>query len=244
MVINKKNDTIIDHLHSFQESDKLGYEICMECGSYHSIAQIDPKIIYEYNPYWGEGTGRSSLQEQVQNFTCIDDCGISKVDRLLQFVPKGQRVLEIGCAPGILLRKLMERGYEAYGIEPSVNYMEFICNQAPGAKIINGYFPSITKDFPEECFDCIISSDVMEHCDDTFSFFSEGYRLLKKRGTMITMSPIILADGLYRKIDFDHPDQHCWIYTQKFLEPYLKGIFRSVEFRRWLVGHEILICKK
>lgn len=244
MISNKEKVMSPEHIHSFEKSDKTGYEVCKECGSYHSIAQIDPKVIYEDNPYWGEGTGRSSLQEQVQNFICIDDCGISKADRLLQFVPNGQRVLEIGCAPGLLLRKLMERGFEAYGIEPSINYMEFICNQAPGAKIINGYFPSITKEFPYECFDCIISSDVMEHCENTFSFFKEAHRLLKRGGTMVTMSPIILADGLYRKIDFDHPDQHCWIYTQKFLEPVLKTLFKEVKFTRWLVGHEMIICKK
>lgn len=230
------------HKHLFQPAkDKPGYEVCIECGSYHSTAQIDPKIIYEDNPYWGEGTGRSSLQEQVQNFLCIDDCGISKADRILQFVPiNGQRCLEIAAAPGILLKKLSERFTESYGIEPSLNYIEFICNQAQSSKVIHGYFPEVTKEFPDGSFSCIVSSDIMEHCNDYEAFFEEARRLLVTGGTMVTMSPIILTDGLYRTIDFDHADQHCWIHSQRFLEPYLKEMFKHVEFRRWIVGHEII----
>lgn len=93
-------------------------------------------------------------------------------------------------------------------------------------------------------FDCIVGSDVMEHCEDYDAYFKEGLRLLKPGGIMITMSPIILADGLHRKIDFDFPDQHCWIHSQAFLEPYLKEMFSHVEFRRWICGHELIICKK
>lgn len=236
------------HIHLFEKSEFNGYEKCIGCGAYHSIAQVLPKIIYEDNDYWDTGdgkTGRSTLSQQCENFVCIDDCGISKADRILQFVPEGHDILEIGAAPGVLLNEFSHKGYKTiYGIEPSAKYRDFILQQAPKSKIIEGYFPEVTKIFDANHFDCVVGSDVMEHCEDYDSFFVEVYRLLKNGGTMVIMSPIILTDGLFRKIDFDHPDQHCWIHTQKFLEPYLKELFAHIEFRRWICGHELIIGRK
>lgn len=238
----------MNHVHSFIAStEHKGYEVCTDCGSYHSIAQVEPKIIYEDNPYWDKGdgtTGRSTLEQQCENFVCIDDCGISKADRIFQFVPEGKTALEIACAPGVVLNRLSEKGFDAFGIEPSLEYLPFILSKAPKSKVIHGYFPSATSGFHDEYFDCIIAIDVMEHCDDDFGFFKEVRRLLNNGGTAVIMSPIILTDGLKRKIDFDHPDQHCWIHSQKFLEPCLKEMFAEVKFSRWICGHEIIICKK
>lgn len=232
------------HEHRLVKSAIPYYDVCIDCGSYHSTAQIDPKIIYEDQEYWSYDNKRSKIEEQVLNLQCIDDCGISKVDRILQFIPNGEIAIEIGCAPGVLLSKLSEKRYDVFGIEPSTRYIDFILSQAPKAKIIHGYFPEATKGLVDGIFDCVVSMDVMEHVDDYEGFFKEAFRLLKDGGTMVTMSPIILSDGLYRKIDFEHPDEHAWIFTQKFLEPYLKEIFSEVKFTRWIVGHELLILKK
>lgn len=235
------------HEHVFTPSKIENYEICIHCGSYHSTAQVDPKTIYEDQNYWDTGdgkTGRSTLEQQCENFVCIDDCGISKVDRIFQFVPDGKTALEIACAPGVILKKLTEKEFDACGVEPSVQYIPFILGKAPKANVLHGYFPAVTTVFSDDFFDCIIAIDIMEHVDNYEGFFNEVKRLLTKGGTAVVMSPIILADGLFRNIDFDYPDQHCWIHTQKFLEPYLKDKFSDVKFSRWIVGHEIIICKK
>lgn len=234
-----------NHQHNFKPSDKEGYEVCADCGSYHSIAQVDPKIIYEEKEYWSYDEKRSKPEEQVNNLQCIDDCGISKVDRVMQFVPYGKRALEIACFPGVLLKRLLEKGYkEPIGIEPSDRYIHFICTQAPLAVVVHGYFPEVTKPAEPSLFDVIVGLDVFEHVDDYDGFMKEVHRLLVDGGTGIFMSPTILEDGLYRERDFDHPDEHCWIWTQRFLEPYLKSMFSEVKFARWIVGHELIIVKK
>jgi 2-polyprenyl-3-methyl-5-hydroxy-6-metoxy-1,4-benzoquinol methylase len=233
------------HEHKFILSEIPYYEKCVLCGSYHSIAQEPPKTIYEDVDYWSYDQKRSKPEEQVLNLQCIDDCGISKVDRMMQFVPKGQRALEIGCFPGVLMQKLTDAGYShVVGIEPSLKYIPFICEQAKEAIVINGYFPEITKEAPEETFDVIVGMDVFEHVDDYEAFIKEAHRLLAKGGTMVLMSPIILEDGLYRKRDFAHPDEHCWIHSESFLREYLSEIFSEVKFTRWVCGHELVIVKK
>jgi 2-polyprenyl-3-methyl-5-hydroxy-6-metoxy-1,4-benzoquinol methylase len=168
------------------------------------------------------------------------------VDRVLQFVPKtGVRALEIACFPGVLMKKLLELGYaDVVGIEPAEKYNDFIGSQAAGATIINGYFPEVLKYADSNLFHCIIGMDVMEHVEYYDDFFRAVRKLLVPHGTAIFMSPIILSDGLFRYRDFHHPDEHAWIHTQKFLEPYLKEMFSEVEFKRWIVGHELIIVKK
>jgi len=237
----------MSHTHIFKASDIKDYEVCEDCGTYHSTAQVDPKIIYEEQEYWSYDNKRSKIEEQVLNHLCTDDCGISKVDRVLQFVPKGESVLEIACAPGALLKKLLDYGYtDVWGIEPSDRYITFICNQAPTAKILHGYFPNVTSDFSDNTFDCIVALDIFEHVEDYEAFLLEVKRLLKDGATAIIMSPIILddGDGLYRNRDFAHPDEHCWIHSQNFLEPYLKEIFSEVKFANWIVGHTLIVVKK
>lgn len=236
------------HEHIFEKSTKYdNYEVCIDCGTFHSTAQIDPKIIYENN-YWDEGdgkTGRSTIEQQVSNFNCIDDCGISKADRVMQFVPKGEIAIEAACAPGVILNRLLQFGYSnVIGVEPNQKYIQFICNQAPGANVIHGYFPQVFSTEASEFADCFLALDLAEHIEDYDNFFKSIHRILKPGGTAIIMSPIILSDGLLRHRDMEHPGEHCWIWTEIFLSTYLKSIFKEVEFRRWLVGHEIVCLKK
>lgn len=234
----------MNHVHIFEKSDKEGYEVCVSCGTHHSTKLLPPDEVYVDKPYWGEDSGRSTLEQQIENLTCVDECGISKVDRVLQFVPKrGKNVLEIAAAPGILLKKLLERNFQVFGIEPKEEYCDFISKQAPEAKMVCGYFPEITKASNPNIFDCIIGMDVFEHSPDTDDFIKEVHRLLIPGGVAILMSPIIYEDGFIRAGEFK-ADEHAYIYTKKFLEPYLKEIFSEVEFKRWVVSHEIIVCKK
>lgn len=230
------------HQHIFTPSDKKDYEVCQECGSYHSIAQESPESIYG-GDYWNPENGRSTLEEQIGNLIETETCGISKVDKILQFVPECKTVLEIACAPGVLLNKLSELGYEAWGVEPNEGYIGFITDQAKKANVVLGYFPQCFKNSVSEIFDCIIGMDIFEHIDDYDTFIKSVRRLLTPGGTAIFMSPIILEDGLYRERDFK-PDEHCWIFTKKFLDPYLKGLFSSVLWDRWQDGHELFIVTK
>lgn len=234
------------HIHQFIPSEKhKGYETCTECGTLHSISPDDPKILYQENIYWTYDENRSKPEEQVLNLQCIDDCGISKVDRILQFVPQGKKALEIGCFPGVLMNKLCGAGYdEVYGIEPASRWVEFILTQAPISKVIQGFFPEVFSDEAKDEFDCIIGMDVLEHALNYESFINATHRLLVNGGTAIFMSPILLEDGLYRQRDYDHPNEHVWMFSELFLQSYLKDIFSEVKFSRWIVGHELVIVKK
>jgi 2-polyprenyl-3-methyl-5-hydroxy-6-metoxy-1,4-benzoquinol methylase len=230
----------MSHQHNFILSDKEGYEICTECKSYHSIAQKPPSEIYENN-YWNQ-PDRSTFEDQRHNLTESETCGISKVDKIMQYIPE-RTVLEIGAAPGELLKRLGESGYTAYGIEPDAQYIQPILNVAPLSRVIQGYFPDVFDGINMQ-FDYIVAMDVFEHVDEYRRFLSEIKRLLKVGGSAIIMSPIIFEDGLYRECDFKVPEQHAWIFTKEYLQEYLGAMFSSVVFDRWQNGHELFIVTK
>jgi 2-polyprenyl-3-methyl-5-hydroxy-6-metoxy-1,4-benzoquinol methylase len=235
-----------DHKHNFRESTIKDYEVCIECGSYHSTNQISPEIIYEDNDYWdiGDGkTGRSTLKDQISNLTCIDECGISKIDRIMQFVPDGETALEIAAAPGVMLKKLSEKFPVTIGIEPSEKYLNYIQSTSPKSQILHGYFPQVFNNQEHDLFDCIVGLDIFEHIEDGNEFIMATHRLLKEGGTAILMSPLIYEDGVMSSKNFI-PAEHCWIYTKKYLDPYLKSIFSEVKFTQWILGHEIIVIKK
>lgn len=229
------------HVHQFKRSDKEGYEICANCGTYHSTCFANPKSLYENN-YWSHEHNRSTIDEQIYNLT-EESTGISKIDKILQYVhhPK-KTLLEIGCAPGIFLNKASKIIPNVAGIEPDATYIPFI-KQTAGSKanIINGYFPEVSWMLGK--FDYIVAMDVAEHVPNYAFFFGMAQALLNTGGTFIMMSPVILRDGQYRERDFI-PHEHIWIYTEEFLSEYLRMFFKKVEFDRFITGHEIVICTR
>lgn len=231
------------HQHKFLPSNiHEGYEVC-ECGTFHSIAQGDPKEIYVEKKYWAHENHHSTWDEQIQNLTSEEECGISKINKILNYIPQRKPVLEIACSPGIMMKALRENGYEVVGIEPNHIYNNDLFHQNPYAQIINGFFPTCTKGLPPKYFDYIIGMDIFEHVDDYEAFIFEIYRLLEDGGKAFLMSPIILNDGQFRERDF-LPYEHCWIHSQAGLELFLKRFFKEVEFTRWIVGHEVIILTK
>lgn len=225
------------HRHQFVKAQFPGYERCIGCGTYHSTELAPPDELYKNN-YWN-GETRSLLKDQVINLTTTE-FGISKIDKILSYVDGGS-LLEIGCAPGILLREAAKRCTKLHGIEPDRLNIPFI-KQVAGSEveIIEGYFPECKTPINR---DNIIAMDVVEHIENFERFILIVKLCLSSAGKFIFMSPIILEDKLFRVKDF-LPIEHAWIFTKKYLQNYLSEEFSSVIFDRWRVGHEIVICQK
>ena len=229
------------HQHQFTPSEHEGYEACT-CGTYHSTRLLHREELYEDN-YWNGGT-RSLMKDQVYNLTETESCGISKVDKIMRYLPVKGDTLEIGCAPGELMRRLLEKGHYVVGIEPDIKNIPGIKKIAGfTSEIIHGYFPDCMVGKAGFIFDYVIAMDVLEHVEDYKGFIHAAWSLLRPKGRFIFMSPVIYDDGLYRERDMV-PLEHAWIFSQEYLRDYLGEKFSEVIFDRWIVGHEIIVCIK
>jgi SAM-dependent methyltransferase len=97
-------------------------------------------------------------------------------------------LLDIGCGTGGFLRNMQTLGWNVFGVEPDVNAVE------RGRKFnnINIFEGTLEKAaFPDETFDAITLIHVIEHLDDPTRTLREIYRILKKDGTFVIITPNI-----------------------------------------------------
>lgn len=230
------------HEHSFKISDKPGYEVCTECGTFHSIALMKREDLYE-NEYWDEKNGHSYWGDQINNLTLEEIRGMSKVDKVLSYVKKPGTFLEIGCAPGVILNRARRKGHSVYGIEPDAKLIPEIIKVAgcEPERIIHGYFPEVK--LPVKKFDHIIAVDIVEHIEDYETFIWCCKELLNHDGKFIMMSPMI-RNGISRSRDYcSH--EHAWVFSFDYMANFLCSMFREVLGDTWQPGgHEMLIAKK
>lgn len=216
--------------------DKTQY-IKLDNGSYKSKGFSEPSSIYLDN-YWSHEKNHSTIDEQVANV--LDKNELVKA-AITDIEPK--RVLEIACAPAILLGQLSYH-YDTVGIEIDSQYEQNMIKHSPLSDFHFGFFPEITKSWEGNSFSNIIALDVLEHVEDGNAFIKECNRLLVKDGVLIIQAPLTLEDGIEPDAMF-HVIEHIWIYSIEHLkELLLSNGFEVTGISRWKVGHEQVVSIK
>jgi SAM-dependent methyltransferase len=114
------------------------------------------------------------------------------LDECLQPGP-GQRIVDLGCGPGVLARHLLERGAEVHGVDLSPIAIRF-------AREFNAHFPgahfevadaSACTHLPDGSSDKACSCDVTEHCgyEVMRAIFREARRLVRPGGLYFIYTP-------------------------------------------------------
>ena len=209
----------------------------LDNGSYKSNAFGSPEEIYTDN-YWSHDKGHSTIDEQIANV--VEKNELVKA-AIIDIYPHA--VLEIACAPGILLKQLSEKYYTA-GIEVDASYKSDLERISPNSQFLFGFFPEVTEFLVSDLYSNIIALDVIEHVEDGNAFLKECNRLLVKGGRLIIQAPMTLYDGIEPDAMF-HVQEHIWIYHIKHLTELLEqNGFYVIEFTRWKVGHEQVVAVK
>ncbi len=118
--------------------------------------------------------------------------GVGRRDAILRLldaegVRPNARVLDIGCSGGPLLSDLRARGFESLtGIDVSDRAIER-CHQ-------RGFPNTQTMDaghlaFPDQSFDLLVASDVLEHLADDTAALREWHRVLAPGGLLFAFVP-------------------------------------------------------
>lgn len=206
---------------------------CNDCDLMYAIPlEIDFREIF------GEGDESAKIMSDTRTFSekfirimdqkekiQIQDYATS-LTHVDTFAPNKGRALEIGCSHGYFLKELEDRGWEVYGIEPSVN-------RRREAKEIFNYdlTPEKLEDshFPENYFDAIFMFHVIEHVLDPAKIISILHKYLKPGGIAVVETPSY--DGLTYKL-LKHRERsiqsngHLFFFTKKTLrEMFEKGGF-------------------
>jgi arsenite methyltransferase len=107
-------------------------------------------------------------------------------------VKRGQRILDLGCGGGSLLRELalaVGPEGEAVGIDPSedqINAAKALCEDLDNVTLVAG--SATQTDFESKSFDSVASIQVLEYISDVESTLKEVQRVLKPGGRFATVS--------------------------------------------------------
>lgn len=109
-----------------------------------------------------------------------------RLDKIFAQV-KGRKILDAGCGEGHLLKFLSKRKAEYFGIDITDAALKKARIRFPEGKF---YKMDLTKlEFPDESFDCITCSEVLEHIYLYKDVLKELKRVLKKDGLLIITFP-------------------------------------------------------
>lgn len=237
--------------HQYIPSAHASYEVCSQCGTFHSLAALDPASVYTQGDYWSAKWEHSTIDEQAWNCDEYVPPFGSKLTKN-EFVREHinptdfDTVIELGCAPGALLGQLREIFRTVVGIDADPHYeadIRRICGDE-GVILQFGLFPACTRKNWKNgnCVSCIIGLDIFEHSPTPQAFLAECNRLLKRGGQLLLMTPMA-SDDLPERLW--HPAEHIFLHSQAHMEQLVKATgFKDAVFDRWTPGHETVSAWK
>jgi SAM-dependent methyltransferase len=190
----------------------FSYVKCNSCG----LVQINPQpfaadVERRYRHFYGNEYLTYQLKNETAFFELqklsFADMGFDRMERELRDRSNGQpKVLDIGCATGVMLSYLRDRGWKATGVEisPSAEY-------ARNKRGLNVYSHNLNDcHFPSESFDLVLASHLIEHLNDPQALCSEVHRILRPGSYFILITPNISGfqarffGNRWRSAIFDH----------------------------------------
>jgi SAM-dependent methyltransferase len=218
------------------ECEGFSFVKCKHCGLVQRNPQPDKnEILARYSDTYGKDYLSYELENEAAFLKlqqlALKDSGFSKLEKKL-FPAKEQRaevpsILDIGCATGALIAFLRDKGWRVTGVEisPSAVYAK---NER---KLDVRNIPLEENHFPDNSFDVILASHLIEHLNEPKIFLEETYRILKNNGAIFITTPDIsgfqsrLFGSRWRSAIFDH----LYLFSRRTLSKMLKTVGFKVE---------------
>jgi SAM-dependent methyltransferase len=129
----------------------------------------------------------------------------------------GARLLDVGCGSGEALSKMRRLGWDVEGVD--VDPMAVETARAKGLEVRLGDLPS--QRYPDNWFDAIYLSHVIEHVHDPVGLLRECRRILKVGGRLVAITPNVDSWGhrlfghAWEPLD---PPRHLLLFRRQTLE--------------------------
>jgi len=136
--------------------------------------------------------------------------------------PETVRILDYGCGSAGMVQFFHENGYQVDGMDISEFIITKNRKEFPHLSFKVGT-PDTLAPYPDQSFDAIFSSEVIEHVYDVNFVFSEFNRLLRPGGQLLLTTPyhglvknLVIALFYFEK-HYSPTFEHIRFYTQKSL---------------------------
>jgi SAM-dependent methyltransferase len=212
-----------DRLHGLEGS--FQFVRCSSCG----LIYLDPRPaageMAHYYPEDYEPYSQSPRQEKSWLNRLDRERGIASLcgPVIRAAGARAGRVLDIGCATGNFLDGMRARGWETYGVEPSLHAAHY-ARERLGLDVREGTIEHVV--FEPDFFDVVTLWHVLEHVFDPAATLREAARILKPGGWIILTVPHLESweaawFGRYW-LGLDMP-RHLFLFTRPVLRRYLEN---------------------
>ena len=173
----------------------LPYYECGHCGSHylgvpHSRTKVSDMLNHFYtNLYRGQVDVFGSIKRLDEpRFHLWRDYIVSSV-KITALKRSEIKILDCGCAEGILGSLLEREGFQTFGIEPSKPMINFAVSklQLSPKRYMAGIYTRLS--YPQNYFDVVVSYHVIEHVQNPLEFIRNIFFHLKPGGILFISTP-------------------------------------------------------
>jgi 2-polyprenyl-3-methyl-5-hydroxy-6-metoxy-1,4-benzoquinol methylase len=196
---------------------------CLNCDLIYqnpqlTIGELSNHYPKEYLPYREDiRKEKSALRRLDQSYGLARTCR-----RVIQHHPQTGRLLDVGCATGLFMNAMRQRGWEVTGVDLSP-YAAQYARRNFNLEVEVGTIEDIA--YASDTFDLVTLWDVLEHVPDPRATLKEIARVLKPEG-MLALSlpnPVCIEARLFGSywVGWDRP-RHLHLFTPAVLARYLQ----------------------
>mgnify|MGYP001197456289 FL=1 len=226
------------------------YGLCVDCGTYVNKCPPDASKlseIYGLDKYWQDRQrfgGHPTIEKRGDLYR-VDGRLDKWVEMVSHYGPDEGVVIEVGCAPGVMLKELELKGYECIGVEANMDVVHWL-RQNSQLNVHQGIFPEIS--LPKA--NLFLSFDVLEHSMEPLRFIKGISEHLESGGVAILQTAIDRYNAdppfgeQFEKI-FDDVE-HTYIYTDDAIRLLVESTdlhIISLDHRTSLAGEMIVLEK-
>lgn len=174
------------------KTNKFQFVRCSECGVLYQNPVPENRFIqnrYDDKYFQYEIENQNNFF-QLQLKT-LNDC---KIEKLISDF-KEKKILDVGCATGLLLNYFKQKKANVYGVEICTQSCRYAYENF-GITLYNGTLENAR--YESNFFDIVHFSHLIEHIPDPLNFMNEIYRITKNGGYILVTTP--REDSIWAKI--------------------------------------------
>lgn len=122
---------------------------------------------------------------------------LDELSLVLDKLPKGSKILDVGCGTAHLTHWIKEKEFDVYGIEPSSEMYHYAKQNFPDIEIKQAISSKIP--YPDNYFDLIVAFEVLRYLDkdENIKSYKEFHRVLKPKGKFFVTHVNLFSSDFY-----------------------------------------------
>jgi SAM-dependent methyltransferase len=189
----------VERIGRFQQCDSCGFIFAPETPS-------EDAALYDEN--FGATNINPTYRKTATGYVIRNREKLTRLLNHFEQYRRTGRILDVGCSAAFFMHLAQEQGWKACGVEIAPWAAEFSRKEL-GVDVFNGMLADAK--FPDNTFDVVFSSHVLEHVSDPFTLISEMRRVLRPGGLHMSMLPSQFASPswrIWRRFIGDPPPRH------------------------------------